>query len=165
MSGNNLDSQLEVRLLKKISDLERQMREVRTLQLNSATALDIRGVPEDPDFLAIDDVVAAGGLLTYTFQIFPAGNILTNWSHYFSVYVDLPGSTYNQTYMLPDGGSLSTGQKNMIVTNWADYGRSYDVSGMRLFRVNIRNNDTVSHHVYVTGKFYGPYALQEESTP
>jgi hypothetical protein len=67
--------------------------------------------------------------------------------------------------MLPDGGSLSTAQKNMIVTGWLDYGRSYDSSGMRFFRVNIRNNDSASHHIYFTGKFYGPYALQEESTP
>jgi hypothetical protein len=162
MSATNLDKLPENRLSADIASMKQQLKQLRTLQISTASGVRIAGVPDDP--LKIDDVVAAGGILTYNFEVFPAGNLLTNWDLYFSVYVDLPGTDYVQQYMLPDGFTLSAGQKNMIVTSWPDFGRSDDGTGHRFFHVNIRNNDSASHHVYVIGKFYGPYALQDSET-
>lgn len=163
MSTHALDNQLPERLINKVAELERQLRELRTLQLNSANAIQIVGVPDD--YMDIDDIAAAGQELTYNFQIFPAGNILTNWDLYFTVYVDLPDPpTPNNSYRYPAGGALSAGQAKMRVTSWPDYAKSFDASGMRWFNVNVKNEDSVSHHIYIIGKFYGPYALQETET-
>ena len=88
MSSHALDSQMPEKLVETVAKHDAQLREVRTLQLNSANAIQIVGVPDD--YMDIDDIAAAGEELTYNFQIFPAGSILTNWDLYFTVYVDLP---------------------------------------------------------------------------
>lgn len=149
MSTNKAEQTLEKRLINDIEELKRQVREIKTVQRIGGDVLTTIA----SGLVTSGPVTTAAGLgANFNITVTPGSPILTLWNYLFTVYVDVLDAAHE----FPNGASLTADQRKLTIMNWIDWANSSDITNIRLFKIRVRNDDSVSHDYYIKFKIYIP---------
>ena len=148
MATHALDNQLPERLAEMVKRHERQIRELKTLQLIGGDVIEVEATNA-----ALATVTLGAGLTEVLFITFtPSTQVLMNVDCYVSIYVD----TDDNNHIWPNGASLTSAQKKVRRSLTPDWAFSNDATGERVFLFSLENYDTASHTYYVRITSYAP---------
>lgn len=156
MTINKTQFQAARRLPQEIRKLKQEARAFKNPQPLGADVLDVQAALTDAQIAASSGAatVAAGSQITFSITATPFSSILTLWNFLSSLYIDTPasaGSLYGGV-----NNTLTSGQKNLTREDWWDWAESSDSSNVRVFKVRIKNNDSISHTYYLFWNTYFP---------
>lgn len=153
MAINKTELSIGQSLENELKYLRRVVEELKNVQPLGADVLNVTDLPENGLPVSVGPVtIAASSTLTITITNTPTYTGFTIWNFLLSVFVD----TYDYDYRWPSGSSLTSGQRSMNLFSWCDDEESLNLTGVRVFKIHIRNNDTVSHDYYVNYRAYLP---------
>ncbi len=158
MASHNLEQQPEERLFTRIGELENQLREMRTLQQQGASALPFAGHPGvGQDYLTTLTIPAnSQGYFSLSLRTSSLGP--TIWEPALAIHVD----TDNVNYLWRTGSALTAGQRRpfaSVVRNW-EYGLTpQDPENIGSWDIQIWNLDTASHTYYIHVRLFGSSTL------
>jgi hypothetical protein len=152
MGKNKTNDLLEVRLQRKIDDLQRQLMALTSVQKVGADAIDVQRVPDDGYAQLGPLTLLPGQAVNISVTFTPPSEVLSIWNFAHSIYVD----ANDASHQWPSGSSLSTGQKKCDAYGWLDWGDSSDDTNVRVYKIRMQNNDTVSHDYYMRTRAYLP---------
>lgn len=147
---NRTNNRLEQSLVKKVTDNERAIRELKSAV--QSVGGDALAVQSTSLLFGGPLALAAGDAGTFVVTVFPASSTLTLWNFLFTVLVD--GTTVNDAF--PNGSNMTTAKRNMRLFNWIDWADSNDTTNVRVVKIRIENYDSSSHNYYIDFKAYYP---------
>lgn len=154
MSINRSEQTLETRLTNKVTELERQLIDLKAkAQPIGGDTLLVDKLPSGATILSTSFTMGAGSSTNVLVEVEPFNDTLTLHNMFWNIYVDTDALTHDW----PVGSSLTVDQISDILAmpmwNWA---RSDDTTNKRVFVLHIRNIGAVSHTIYFKFKDYLP---------
>jgi hypothetical protein len=155
MSINLAEETLEDRLVNRITALEKDLRDLKTKQFIGGD----NTVVTHSSIASGVTTLLAGEKVYFTLLLTPALPRVTLWDFAFTIYVD--GTGFDSDNVYPDGLNLTTAMKQLRLGWWLDWGTSNDITGQRVWRIQVENFDVSSH---VIGVQATAYAIKTSST-
>lgn len=155
MAINKAEQTLEDQLIKRIVQLERDNREIKTVQRIGADVITITSSPSGSSPLSAGPFnLVAGSYITLSVTSTPASQVLTLWNFAFTIYID--GT--DVTHQFPGGSALTSNSRESYIFNWLDWADSSDTTNIRVYKIRIRNSDPslAAHDYYLSYKAYLP---------
>lgn len=153
MAINRTTQSLEERLVNDVSDMQKELKQLKNAQPVGADVLEVQSLPGPGSvFLGGPVNLPPNNAVTFTSTLTPTSSVLTLWNFKFSVYVDI----LQRNNRFPLGSNLTIGQINTSVTAWSDYSDSSEATNTRFEIIRILNEDTVAHNYWVVCKAYLP---------
>lgn len=143
--------------------MQRTLTKLKAPQPIGADILSVQGIPDNNQYYLNSLTLPAGYAGNWIYNITPVNQTLTLWNFAWTLYVDptsfLSGGAPTDSFKFATGNAFSanSGQWNASVSARLDFSASSDVTNKRVFILDVRNNDSVSHVYYVAARFYLPY--------
>lgn len=154
MAINKAEQQLPDKLINDLTDLKRDMREIKSKQPVGGDILQVQKIPAGTATLFAGPLTIAGGGNTGTFIVtfVPDQSTLTLWNTLWTLWIDV----VDNAHQFPQGSSLDLNMRAIALSSWWDWADSSDTSNIRVFKIHILNNAGLSHDYYVKIKAYIP---------
>lgn len=143
---NLAEESLENQLVKRLTELEKQMREIKTRQLIGGD----NTVVEGTNILFLSDTFTSGQVRFYYITLTPDSEILGMPQLLSSYWIDVDATDNS----LHPNATLTNDQLAVDFEERLDYARSFDAIGERVWVVRIENFGATTRTVYARWRIY-----------